>query len=72
MDISTISKLPEPSSIEQNKHYKHERVRLFILDWVQFARIASDLDVKDHTAMDEILDDVKSYNTNRNVLLYKI
>jgi hypothetical protein len=35
-------------------------------------RIASDLDVKDHTAMDEILDDVKSYNTNRNLLLYKI
>ncbi len=24
------------------------------------------------TAMDEFLDDVKSYNTNRNVLLYKI
>ncbi len=35
-------------------------------------RIASDLDVKDHTAMDEFLDDVKSYNTNRNFLLYKI
>ncbi len=26
-------------------------------------RIASDLDVKDHTAMDKFLDDVKSYNT---------
>ena len=24
------------------------------------------------TAMDEFLDDVKSYNTNRNLLLYKI
>ncbi len=35
-------------------------------------RIASDLDVKDHTAMDEFLDDVKSYNTNRDLLLYKI
>ncbi len=35
-------------------------------------RIASDLDIKDHTAMDEFLDDVKSYNTNRNLLLYKI
>ncbi len=23
--------------LEQNKHYKPERVRLFILDWVQFA-----------------------------------
>ncbi len=33
----TISKLPELSSIEQNKHYKRERVRLFILDYVQFA-----------------------------------
>jgi hypothetical protein len=32
----------------------------------------SDLDVKDHTAMDEILDDVKYYNTNRSLLLYKI
>jgi hypothetical protein len=37
-----------------------------------FHRIESDLDVKDHTAMDEILDDVKSYNTNRDLLLYKI
>ncbi len=35
-------------------------------------RIGSDPDVKDHTAMDEFLDDVKSYNTNRNLLLYKI
>ncbi len=34
--------------------------------------IASDLDVKDHIAMDEFLDDVKSYNTNRNLILYKI
>ncbi len=38
-------------------------------------RIASDLDVKDHTAMDEILDDVKSitqigicYSTRYNAL----
>ncbi len=28
-------------------------------------RIASDLDVKDYTAMDEFLDDVKSYNTKQ-------
>ncbi len=34
--------------------------------------MAADLDVKDHTAMDEILNDVKFYNTNRNLLLYKI
>jgi hypothetical protein len=35
-------------------------------------RIVSDLDVKDHTAMDEFLDDVKFYNTSGNLLLYKI
>jgi hypothetical protein len=29
---STISKLPELPSEEQNEHYKRERVRLFILD----------------------------------------
>ncbi len=39
-------------------------------------RIAPDLDDRDHTALDDILgclslDDVKSYNTNRNLLLYK-
>ncbi len=59
----TISKLTEQSSIEQNKHCKRES---------SLQRIAADLDVKDHTAMDEILDDVKSYNANRNLLLYKI
>jgi hypothetical protein len=32
VEISTISKPTELSSIEQNKHYKRERVRLFILD----------------------------------------
>jgi hypothetical protein len=35
-------------------------------------RIVSDLDVTDHTVLDELfLDDVKSYNTNRNLLLFK-
>ncbi len=67
----TLSKLPEPSSIEQNKHYKRERVGYLLLTESSLHRIASDLDVKDHTAMDEFLDDVKSYITNRNLLLYK-
>jgi hypothetical protein len=67
----TISKLSEPSSIEQNKHYKRERVSCLFLTKSSLHRIASDLDVKNH-CMDEFLDDVKSYNTNRNLLLHKI
>jgi len=48
--------------VRPNKHHKRERVRLFLTD-SSVHIIAPDLDVRDHTAMDEILYDVKSYNT---------
>jgi hypothetical protein len=32
VEIYIKSKLAEPSSKEQKKHYKRERVRLFVLD----------------------------------------
>ncbi len=55
MEISTISKLTELSSIEQNKHYKRERIGYLFLTKSSLHIIASDLDVRDHTAMDDIL-----------------
>ncbi len=65
MEISTISKPTEPSSIEQNKPTSVRELGYFFLTESSLHLIASDLDVRDHTAMDEILDDVKSYNTDK-------
>ncbi len=62
----------QPSSIENNEHYKRERVSLFILDYVQFAYGSARSRCYRSLPWMIFLDDVKSYNTIKDLLLYKI
>ncbi len=65
---------PSTALCRKNEHYctsVSELGYLFLTSPV-CNRIVSDLDVKDHTVSGWLsLDDVKSYNTNRDLLLYK-